>query len=171
MVPTHLRASSSGNVSDSNASRKRQYSESSLSEHEDSKRIKLDEHVKKQVKSGALSNLVGTSSASTARVKAIDISSNTPVDDVPIATGTQTSEKEEVQTSASGSTPTPSISVSENKELCIMCNVQPKNSIFLHGNIAHMCSCYKCAMRTWGINKKCPMCNCKARNVVKVYCM
>lgn len=60
-------------------------------------------------------------------------------------------------------------SLPAHKELCIMCNENPKNSIFLHGRIAHMCCCYKCAMRTWGMNKRCPVCNCKVRNVVKVF--
>lgn len=56
-----------------------------------------------------------------------------------------------------------------NGELCILCNVKPRNSVFVHGRIGHMCSCYKCAMRTWAINKRCPLCNCKVRNVLKVF--
>lgn len=57
----------------------------------------------------------------------------------------------------------------ELKELCIICNISPKNGIFLHGKIAHMCCCYKCAMKTWRISKRCPICNCKVKNVVKVF--
>ncbi|KAK4881483.1 hypothetical protein RN001_004802 [Aquatica leii] len=57
----------------------------------------------------------------------------------------------------------------ECKELCIMCNAEPKNCIFLHGCTAHMCCCYKCALKSWKLNKKCPACNRKANNVVKVF--
>lgn len=53
--------------------------------------------------------------------------------------------------------------------MCILCFENQKNSVFLHtGVIGHMCCCYKCAIRTWNINKKCPMCNGKIKNVVKV---
>lgn len=54
-------------------------------------------------------------------------------------------------------------------ELCILCNNGPKNSIFLHGNKAHMCCCYKCAIKTWKASKRCPICSCKVKNVVKVF--
>ncbi|KYB29262.1 E3 ubiquitin-protein ligase Mdm2 [Tribolium castaneum] len=57
----------------------------------------------------------------------------------------------------------------ELKEDCIMCNVQPKNSVFLHGRIAHMCCCYGCAMRTWKSLKRCPICQRKVSNVVRVF--
>lgn len=52
--------------------------------------------------------------------------------------------------------------------MCILCLQNEKNSVFLHSGVGHMCCCYKCAIRTWNINKKCPMCNCKIKNVVKV---
>lgn len=57
----------------------------------------------------------------------------------------------------------------ELKEDCIMCNVKPKNSVFLHGRIAHMCCCYGCAMRTWKSLKRCPICQRKVSNVVRVF--
>ncbi|XP_044257947.1 E3 ubiquitin-protein ligase Mdm2-like [Tribolium madens] len=57
----------------------------------------------------------------------------------------------------------------ELKEDCIMCNVKPKNSVFLHGRIAHMCCCYSCAMRTWKSLKRCPICQRKVSNVVRVF--
>lgn len=59
--------------------------------------------------------------------------------------------------------------LNEEKELCIICNSNMKDSIFLHGRIAHMCCCYKCSVKTWKINKRCPMCNCIIKNVVKVF--
>lgn len=55
------------------------------------------------------------------------------------------------------------------KDMCTFCNVTQQNAIFLHGSIAHMCCCYKCAMRTWRTIKRCPICNRKVNNVVKVF--
>lgn len=57
----------------------------------------------------------------------------------------------------------------EYEELCIMCNVKSKDSIFLHGKIGHMCCCYKCAKKCWIVHKKCPICNLKIYNIVKVF--
>lgn len=54
-------------------------------------------------------------------------------------------------------------------DMCIMCMTAPKNGIFLHGSIGHMCCCYKCAMRVWRNCKRCPVCNCKVKNVVKLF--
>ncbi|XP_018327503.1 uncharacterized protein LOC108738540 [Agrilus planipennis] len=59
--------------------------------------------------------------------------------------------------------------LSEPRELCIVCNSQPKNSIFLHGKTGHMCCCYRCAVRTWHACKSCPICKMKVQNVVKVF--
>lgn len=63
----------------------------------------------------------------------------------------------------------PKNSLPEHKELCIICNNHTKNSIFLHAKIGHMCCCYKCAIHTWATNKKCPVCNGKVKNIVKVF--
>lgn len=57
----------------------------------------------------------------------------------------------------------------ELKEMCIICNSTPKNSVFLHGRIAHMCCCYRCAMKTWKKLKRCPICNRIVSNVVRVF--
>lgn len=57
----------------------------------------------------------------------------------------------------------------ENSELCIFCNNAPKDSIFLHTNIAHQCCCYKCAKRTLNTIKRCPICNRSVNKVVKIY--
>lgn len=59
--------------------------------------------------------------------------------------------------------------LTDEKELCITCNINPKDGIFLHGQVGHMCCCYKCSIRTWKTNKRCPMCNSKIKNVVKVF--
>lgn len=129
-------SSSSGNVPDTitRNKRKRQFSESSLSEFEEyNKKAKLK--------------------------KTVDVEKDNSKVECSIV------EKNEKSTVVSEEKKD---SV-ENKELCIMCNINPQNGIFIHGNIAHMCSCYKCAIRSWGINKRCPLCNCKARNVLKLF--
>lgn len=73
------------------------------------------------------------------------------------------------KTSDEQTSSTTTTTTSSGEKVCIICNISPRNSIFLHGRIGHMCSCYRCAMRTWGINKRCPLCNCKVRNVIKVF--
>lgn len=60
---------------------------------------------------------------------------------------------------------------SDNSELCIFCNNAPKDSIFLHTNIAHQCCCYKCAKRTLQTIKRCPICNRSVNKVVKIFTM
>lgn len=57
----------------------------------------------------------------------------------------------------------------ESKELCIICNIKPKNGIFLHNKIAHMCCCYECSVKTWKTIKRCPVCNLKISKVIKVF--
>lgn len=91
------------------------------------------------------------------------------IDDVQVTKSSKDVEKNEQRSLDSNEVSQPRVSDQKHSELCIMCNINPKNSIFLHGSIGHMCSCYKCAIRTWGINKRCPLCNCKARNVIKVF--
>ncbi|KAG5891955.1 hypothetical protein JTB14_002227 [Gonioctena quinquepunctata] len=58
---------------------------------------------------------------------------------------------------------------SESSELCIFCNNAPKDSIFLHTNIAHQCCCYKCAKRTLHTIKRCPICNRPVNKVVRIF--
>ncbi|XP_017786094.1 PREDICTED: E3 ubiquitin-protein ligase Mdm2-like [Nicrophorus vespilloides] len=73
--------------------------------------------------------------------------------------------------SQSSSTSSSSDETKFGTELCIMCNTSPQNGIFLHGSIGHMCCCYKCAMKSWKSSKRCPVCNCKVKNVIKVFKM
>lgn len=135
VVPKQQR--SSGNLSDNKntesvINRKRQHSESSISDFEEVKNVKR-------------SRTVRSGKDSAPKV----------ADDLE-----KVQDSEQVKSV---------VSDSEQRDLCIVCNVEPKNSIFLHGNIAHMCCCYKCAIRTWGTTKRCPVCNCKVKNVVKVF--
>ncbi|XP_030751667.1 E3 ubiquitin-protein ligase Mdm2-like isoform X2 [Sitophilus oryzae] len=54
-------------------------------------------------------------------------------------------------------------------ELCMFCNSAPKDSIFLHTNIAHRCCCYDCAKKTMKSIKRCPICNRSVNKVVKIF--
>ncbi|XP_076253591.1 uncharacterized protein LOC143192005 isoform X2 [Rhynchophorus ferrugineus] len=53
--------------------------------------------------------------------------------------------------------------------LCIFCHSAPKDSIFLHTNIAHHCCCYKCAKFILRTRKRCPICNVAVNKVVKIF--
>lgn len=55
-----------------------------------------------------------------------------------------------------------------NPELCIICCERRKSAVFVHGKISHVCCCYECAMKTWRINKRCPVCNTRVSNVIRV---
>lgn len=57
------------------------------------------------------------------------------------------------------------------KDLCIVCFAEPKSGVFVHGRIAHICCCYKCAVKVWSKAKRCPVCNCKVSNVLKAVVM
>lgn len=53
--------------------------------------------------------------------------------------------------------------------LCIICLNEPKDSAFVHSLALHICCCYKCAIKVWNKKKRCPICNCKVKNVLKCY--
>ncbi|XP_023719542.2 E3 ubiquitin-protein ligase Mdm2 isoform X2 [Cryptotermes secundus] len=61
----------------------------------------------------------------------------------------------------------PGVPSSSNSDICMMCLVNPKNGIFVHGKIGHICCCYKCALKVWTGVRRCPCCNCKVNNVLK----
>lgn len=56
----------------------------------------------------------------------------------------------------------------DNENLCIICYAEPKSAVFVHGRIAHICCCYECANKVWRKAKRCPQCNCKVSNVLRV---
>ncbi|XP_022919646.1 E3 ubiquitin-protein ligase Mdm2-like isoform X2 [Onthophagus taurus] len=58
---------------------------------------------------------------------------------------------------------------STEKELCTVCMQSPRNGAVIHGNTAHVCCCYKCAIKCWKLHKKCPVCNRNIKSVVKVF--
>lgn len=139
VIPKHLDNNTpSTSTVESSSSRKRQISESSLSEEYEVQTSKRQKHVKEVEKKENKGN-------------GVLLNENDNKE--------RTTEKDD---SVKGSLP-------ELKEICIMCNVKPKNSVFLHGRIAHMCCCYKCAMKTWKTVKRCPICKRKVSNVVRVF--
>lgn len=56
-----------------------------------------------------------------------------------------------------------------NLGICRFCMVNPKNGVFVHNNCLHLCCCYKCAVKVWKKRKSCPICNCKIKNVTKLF--
>lgn len=52
---------------------------------------------------------------------------------------------------------------------CMMCLTQPKNGVFVHNRFLHLCCCYRCAVKVWNKRKRCPICNCKVKNVMKLF--
>ncbi|KAL1487754.1 hypothetical protein ABEB36_015589 [Hypothenemus hampei] len=54
-------------------------------------------------------------------------------------------------------------------DICMFCYSAPKDSIFLHTNIAHRCCCYNCAKKTLKMGKRCPICNRTVNKVVKIF--
>lgn len=56
-----------------------------------------------------------------------------------------------------------------NLGMCRFCMVNPKNGVFVHNNCLHLCCCYKCAVKVWKKRKSCPICNCKIKNVTKLF--
>ncbi|KAL7027287.1 hypothetical protein ACKWTF_005395 [Chironomus riparius] len=56
-----------------------------------------------------------------------------------------------------------------NLGICRFCMINPKNGVFVHNNCLHLCCCYKCALKVWKKRKSCPICNCKIKNVTKLF--
>ncbi|XP_055371200.1 E3 ubiquitin-protein ligase Mdm2-like [Condylostylus longicornis] len=56
-----------------------------------------------------------------------------------------------------------------NSDSCIVCLDGPKNGVFVHSRFLHLCCCYRCAVKIWNKNKKCPICNCAVKNIMKIF--
>ncbi|XP_012275863.1 E3 ubiquitin-protein ligase Mdm2 [Orussus abietinus] len=54
-------------------------------------------------------------------------------------------------------------------KLCHICTLGPKNGALVHGSIAHICCCYRCAIKVWRGTRRCPICNRKVTNVFKAF--
>ncbi len=55
------------------------------------------------------------------------------------------------------------------ERLCAICFEQEKNTLFTHGNDAHLACCYACATKTMNASKSCPICRKTITSVTKVY--
>lgn len=143
---------SSVDSSFSKNNRKRYISESSLSDYE-IKKPKLDE------KSSSQTSDLGSEISSTST--SLHSEKEKRQEDDP---SSEASKK-----TAGKSTALPTQNEKESSELCIICNNAPKDSIFLHTNMAHQCCCYRCAKRTLYTIKRCPICNRSVNKVVKIY--
>lgn len=149
---------SSNDLGFSKNNRKRYISESSLSDFE-IKKPKLDE--KSSSQTSDLGSEISTSSFSSSQIEAEKLPARKrELSDAKVAKTTDTVGK---------STTPPMQNEKENSELCIICNNAPKDSIFLHTNMAHQCCCYRCAKRTLHTIKRCPICNRSVNKVVKIY--
>nr|CAH7714340.1 unnamed protein product [Callosobruchus chinensis] len=100
--------------------------------------------------------------------KPVTDSKTSPTEDKSLSLSQTSDLGSEVSTSSCSSASTASTTTSK-EELCIFCNSAPKDSIFLHTNIAHQCCCYKCAKRTLRTIKRCPICNRSVNKVVKIF--
>lgn len=54
-------------------------------------------------------------------------------------------------------------------DLCSYCLSAPRNCAFLHNGFAHLCCCYPCGKITWNTLKRCPLCNLRTKNIIKIF--
>lgn len=54
------------------------------------------------------------------------------------------------------------------KDLCGTCLMEPKDGGYVHKNIVHCYSCYRCSVKTVKQIGRCPICNLRVRQVVRV---
>lgn len=54
------------------------------------------------------------------------------------------------------------------ESMCNLCFVKPMNGAFLHCRWVHIYCCYQCSLKIWSTSKRCPLCNGKIRQVLKV---
>ncbi|CAH1390356.1 unnamed protein product [Nezara viridula] len=62
----------------------------------------------------------------------------------------------------------PEPDIIHRKELCGTCLVRSKDGGYVHNNIVHVYSCYKCSVRTVKQIGRCPICNLRVRQVCRV---
>lgn len=59
--------------------------------------------------------------------------------------------------------------VDSSQGLCLTCLERPRDAAFVHTRCVHIYCCYGCSVRVWRSTKKCPVCNRKVMNILKVY--
>ena len=52
-------------------------------------------------------------------------------------------------------------------EMCMFCEVSPRNALFIHGKLGHQVCCYPCAKRHWRNFPNCPICKRRVEKIVK----
>lgn len=52
---------------------------------------------------------------------------------------------------------------------CSFCMKNEKNGAVIHSNCLHLCCCYPCALYLYKKGRNCPICNCKIKNVKKLF--
>lgn len=99
-------------------------------------------------------------------LKFIDSSDNVPIE----KTFKEPEHQQLLQNTFSQESGISSVSVTDsNLGVCMFCMSEPKNGVFVHNKFLHLCCCYKCAVKVWKQRKSCPVCNCKVKNVMKIF--
>lgn len=52
---------------------------------------------------------------------------------------------------------------------CSFCMKNEKNGAVIHSNCLHLCCCYPCALFLYKKGRNCPICNCRIKNVKKLF--
>jgi E3 ubiquitin-protein ligase Mdm2 len=53
-------------------------------------------------------------------------------------------------------------------DLCMFCDIRPKNATFIHGRLGHQVCCYPCAKKCWKKQPTCPVCKRTVERIVKI---
>jgi len=57
--------------------------------------------------------------------------------------------------------------VTRVQEMCMFCEMRPRNAIFIHGKLGHQVCCYPCAKKNWKSSPNCPICKRRVEKIIK----
>jgi len=57
--------------------------------------------------------------------------------------------------------------VTKAQEMCMFCEMRPRNAIFIHGKLGHQVCCYPCAKKNWKTSPNCPICKRRVEKIIK----
>jgi E3 ubiquitin-protein ligase Mdm2 len=57
--------------------------------------------------------------------------------------------------------------VTKVQEMCMFCEMRPRNAIFIHGKLGHQVCCYPCAKKNWKTSPNCPICKRRVEKIIK----
>jgi len=57
--------------------------------------------------------------------------------------------------------------MSRGAEMCMFCEMRPRNAIFIHGKLGHQVCCYPCAKKNWKTSPNCPICKRRVEKIIK----